>query len=302
MTIVSLAVKLEALNDEVADLSIDLFADKEEFTKKKEKLKKVQNELLFYSEYAQLYTKSEDLELNTSLLYPFEYVIDPQGKRIFERKSIEEYKKDVKSYLKEVETAYKNGKIDRKTFLAMQNDTIELATKQVERIQEEEKAQEEQVDIYQEYNMILDQIETTKKSFIVNQIGEESYGALSYKYKNMQEVERKELLYKTHVGLCNEMGIAFKMDFTKYDIKDEDSVTNEGYCIKTKDINNIPFPLDTILLEQTYKLYIGQILVNKNYTQNQKDDLAKLLYKSLAAQKNLILDKIKKRELTPYGC
>ena len=53
----------------------------------------------------------------------------------------------------------------------------------------------------------------------------------------MQEVDRKKLLYKTHEGLCNELGIAFNLDFTKYDIDDSKTVNDEGYCIKSKDIN-----------------------------------------------------------------
>ena len=98
------------------------------------------------------------------------------------------------------------------------------------------------------------------------------------------------------------MGITFDMDFTKYDIADDKTVDNEGYCIKSKDINGIPYPLDTIILEQTYKLYIGQVLKNDKYTPKQKSDLAKMLHESLSKQKGLVLDKIKKRELTPYGC
>ena len=58
-------------------------------------------------------------------------------------------------------------------------------------MEEEEKQQEENVDLDAEYNKILENIEDTKHAFIVNQIGEESYRTLGYKYKNMQEVERK---------------------------------------------------------------------------------------------------------------
>lgn len=302
MDIVRLASMLDDLDKELDDLSIDLFADEEEKKYKEEQKRKIQNELLFYNEFEQLYENSKEYELDTTLLYPFKHIINEQGEKVFQRKSKEEYKDDVKSYLRELQEAYEDGKIDRKTFVTMRKDAVNLGEKQIERIQEEEKEQEDEVDLEQDYRTIVEQIESTKRSFILNQIGEESYGALSYKYKNMQEVERKELLYKTHTGLCNEMGISFDMEFTKYDIKDEESVTRDGYCIKTKDINNVPFPLDTIILEQTYKLYIGQVLKNIQYTDKQKEDLTKMLYQSLSQHKNLILDKIKKRELTPYGC
>lgn len=302
MDIAQLATLLDNLDKEIDELSIDLFADKDELKRKEQQKRRVQNELLFYNEFESLYKNSEEYELDATLLYPFKQVIDEQGNKVFKRKNKDEYKEDVSTYLEELKQAYEDGKIDRKTFLTMREDAISLGEKQMDRIEEEEKEQEETIDLQQDYRNILEQIETTKRSFIINQIGEESYGGLSYRYKNMQEIERKELLHKTHVGLCKEMGISFDFSFTKYDIKDEDSVNQQGYCIKTKDINNIPFPLDTILLEQTYKLYIGQVLKNNDYTDKQKEDLSKMLYESLSQHKNLILDKIKKRELTPYGC
>ena len=98
------------------------------------------------------------------------------------------------------------------------------------------------------------------------------------------------------------MGITCNLDSTKYDIDDDRTVNGKGYAIKTKDINSVPYPLDTIILEQTFKLHIKEILKSKDYTVKQKEDLTKLLYDDLSQQKQLILDRIKKRELTPYGC
>ena len=301
MNIASMASLLNELEVEIEELSIDMFADKNELIQKEHQKRKILNELLFYDEFEQLYENNKKYDLDSTLLYPYK-VLNENNEKIFKRKNSEEYKEDVAKYLEDLKELYENGELDRKTYLSMREEAIELAEKQMERIEDEEKEQEEEIDLDQDYHKILEEIENTKKAFIIHQVGEESYGALCYKYKGMQEIERKELLYKTHTGLCKEMGIKFDMSFTKYDIKDEDTVNNEGYCIKLKDISNIPFPLDTILLEQTYKLYIGQVLQNTEYTPYQKTILSKMLHNSLAQNKNLILDKIKKRELTPYGC
>lgn len=302
MNIADLATSLSELESELEYMEMDLLVDEEELKKKEQERKKLLNELLFYDEYEDLYENNNKYELDSKLLYPFKEAYDEQGNLIFLRKSSEEYKEDVQAYLDELTVAFNEGRIDEATFNEMKEEAIELATKQLDRIEKEEKEQENDVDLTSEYNQILDGIETTKEQFINNQIGEDSYKTLSYNYKNMQEIDRKELLYKTHTGLCNELGISFDFDFTKYDIKDDKTVDNEGYCIKTKDVNGIPYPLDTIILEQTYKLYIGQVLQNEKYTPKQRNDLAKMLHESLSKQKGLVLDKIKKRELTPYGC
>ena len=302
MNIVMLATSLDDISKEIDELTIDLFADKDELKEKENTKKQLLNQLLFYDEFQYLYENSQNLKLNSKLLYPFKEVYNEKGDRVFKRKTAKEYKDDVSDYLEELEEAYKANKIDRKNFLRMRKDAIELGEKQMDRIEKEEKEQEDEVDLKQDYENILRNVEDTKRAFIVNEIGEDSYQSLSYRYKNMQEIERKGLLYKTHVGLCKEMGISFDIDFTKYDIKDDKTVSRDGYCIKTKDINSIPYPLDTIILEQTYKLYIGQVIRSHDYTLKQKEELTSLLYKSLAQQKQLVLDKIKKRELSPYGC
>lgn len=302
MKIVTMATSLNQLKDEIDYLKMDLFSDEKEIEKKEEEKKVLLNKLLFYNEFEFLYKCNQKYELDSRLLYPFKEIINDLGEKEFVRKNNQEYKEDVDIYLEKLANAFKEGKIDKNSYNKMKEEAIELANKQIDRIDEEEKKQEEAVDLNQDYNKILNDIEDTKHAFIVNEIGEDSYSSLCYKYKNMQEIERKELLYKTHTGLCKNMGISFNIDFTKYDIKDNKTVNGEGYYIKAKDINSIPYPLDTIILEQTYKLHIGQVLKNNNYTLKQKEDLTKLLYNSLSMQKELIQDKIKKRELTPYGC
>lgn len=301
MNIEQLAISLDKIDDEIGELEIDLLSDKKELEDKKAEKNKLMEALLFYSEFETLYKNNEEFDFDSKLLYPFKETFNKNGDKIFVRKDSKEYKEDVSKYLEILDEAFKMGKIDKETFKEMKEEAIELANKQMDRIEEEEKEKEEEVDLNEDYNKILDDIESTKNAFIINQIGEESYGLLSNNYKNMQEVERKELLYKTHTGLCKEMGISFNMDFTKYDLDTDKTVSNEGYCIKTKDLNSMPYPLDTILLEQTFKLHIGQILNNKNYTPRQKEVLTKMLYDSLDRQKQLVFEKAKKKELKYYG-
>lgn len=300
MNIVDMATSLNEIETELDYLKMDLLSDEKEIIQKEKAKRKLMNELLFYDEFAQLYENNKKYELDSTLLYPFKTVIDEKGNQVFERKTSDEYKDDVNKYLEDLTEAFNQGMIDQKTFKEMKEKAIELANKQLDRIEKEEK--DNKIDISSEYEEIVRDIENTKEAFVMRQIGEDSYQSLSYKYKNMQEVDRKELLHRTHNGLCNEMGIAFEMDFTKYDIDDDKTVTNDGYCIKSKDINGIPYPLDLIISEQTYKLYIGQVLKNNKYSPEEKSKLTSLLYNSLSKQKEVVLEKIKKRELTPYGC
>ena len=302
MDIASLATRLNQIDLDLEEFDLDMFASKEDKKKKEQEKREVLNALLFYNEFEELYENNEKFELDNKLLYPFKEIIDENGKKSFIRKDSEEYKEDVNAYIEELTNALNEGKIDKKTFDEMKEEAIELANKQMDKIEEEEKQQEEEIDLTMEHQKILDSIVETKQAFIIHEIGENSYSSLAYKYKNMQEIERKELLHKAHVGLCKEMGIKCDLDFTKYDIDEDRTVDRDGYCIKTKDINNIPFPFDTILLEQSFKLYIHNIINSKEYTPRQKEELIELLYKDLSLQKDLILDLIKKRELTPYGC
>jgi len=302
MDIEALATRLNDLNNEIDYLKMDLLADQNELKRKESEKRNVLNELLFYNEFKELYENSEKYQLDSKLLYPFKESMDAFGKKVFLRKDSEEYKDDVNEYLKRLEESFKNGNLDKETYVKMSKSARTIANRQLDRIEEEEKKQENKMDLDEEHTQILREISSTKKSFIVNQIGEETYSALGYKYKNMQEVERKELLHKTNQGLCKEMGESCDIHFSKYDLKETDTVSKDGYCIKTKDINTIPYPLDTILLEQTYKLYIHKILNDKKYSERQKEALTKALCKSLSKEKDLIQEKIKKRELTPYGC
>ena len=302
MNIVSLATSLDEVNSELEELEIDMFASKQEIKEKEEKRREIINALLFYDEFEDLYKTNEALDIDNTLLYPFKEIVNSNGEKEFVRKSQQEYKEDAYKYLDAITNAFNNGEIDRIKFEELKQKSLELVDKQMDRVEEEEKKQEEEIDISYEHEAILKKVEDTKKEFIMTYIGEESYNALSYKYKNMQEVERKALLYKAHTGLCSVMGVTSNIDFTKYDFNEDQTVGREGYCIKTKDINSVPYPLDTILLEQTFKLYISQVMKTKEYTPKQKEDLTKLLYDDLTKQKQLILDKIKKRELTPYGC
>ena len=302
MSIVSLATSLYEVGLELDALEFDIFSNEEDKKQKEIQRRDILNALLFYDEFEELYTNNEKLELDNKLLYPFKEIIDENGNKVFVRKDSEEYKEDVSKYIEELTDYYNDGKIDKETFEKMKEEAEELANKQMDKIEEEEKEQEEEIDIELEHERLLDSIEETKQSFIIHQVGEESYSSLCHKYKNMQEVERRELLHKTHVGLCNELGIACDLDFTKYDYDDDKTVSRDGYSIKKQDINGVPFPLDTILLEQTFKLYISNIIRSEEYTPKQKEELTKLLYKDLSNKKDLILTKIKKRELKPYGC
>lgn len=302
MDIASLASRLNEIELELMDLELDMIVDEEEKNNKENIRRELLNSLLFFDEHEELYTNNEKFEIDSKLLYPFKEIIDENGNKTFIRKDSEEYREDVYKYIEDLTTAYNDGRIDEATFNKMKEEAEELANKQMEKIEEEEKEQEEEMDIGLEHEKLLNDIEETKESFILHEIGEESYSSLCYKYKNMQEIERKELLYRTHTGLCNELGITCNIDFTKYDFDDDKTVNKDSYYIKNQDINGVPFPLDTILLEQTFKLYISNINRSNEYTPRQKEELTKLLYKDLSVKKDLILDRIKKRELKPYGC
>ena len=186
MEIAMLATSLHEIDAQLEYMDMDLLVDEEELKKKEEERKKLLNELLFYDEYKMLYENNEKYELDSKLLYPFKEAYDEQGNLVFLRKSSEEYKEDVQTYLDELTLAFNEGRIDQKTFKQMREDAIELATKQLDRIEKEEKEQENNIDLSIEYNQILDNIETTKESFINTEIGEDSYKTLSYNYKNMQ--------------------------------------------------------------------------------------------------------------------
>lgn len=302
MKINELATLLHDLDEEIQDLEIDMFSSEEELKNKEEERRKILNELILFEQFEELYKNNEEYEIDSTLLYPFKSINDEFGNEIFVTKNKEEYKEDVNKYLEELTVLYEEGKIDKKTFNEMKEEAIDLAKIQIKKIkvEEEEKDKEEEeikeIDIEEEYHKTIESIENTKQAFIVKQIGEESYNSVCIKYKNMQEVERKEMLIKTHRGLCKEMGIKCDFDYTKYDLKSEDTVTKDGYCIKEKDLNEVPYPLDTILLEQTFKLHIKQLLNNKSIVPYQIEELTKLLYRDLEKQKELIFANAKKEK------
>ena len=119
MDIASLATSLNEVEEELDYLKMDLLADKEEVKKKEEKRKKLLNELLFYDEFEELYENNKKYELDSTLLYPFKVTFDENGDKVFLRKDSEEYKEDVRAYLEELENAFKEGKIDKKTYEEM---------------------------------------------------------------------------------------------------------------------------------------------------------------------------------------
>ena len=304
MKISELATLLHEIEDDIQELEMDMFSSAKELKDKENEKKKVLNELILFDKFEDLYKNNEKYELDSSLLYPFKSIIDEKGNEVFVCKDKEEYKEDVNKYLEDLNTAYEEGKIDKKTYNEMKEDAMSLAKTQLKKIKEEEKEQEEEkeedIDLEEEYHKTLESIESTKKAFIVNQIGEESYNGVCIKYKNMQEIERKQLLRKTHLGLCKEMGITCDLSYTKYELKTDQTVSRDGYCIQEKDLNEVPYPLDTILLEQTFKLHIKQILNNKSIPLHQVDQLTKLLFKDLEKQKELVFQNAKKREISPY--
>ncbi len=301
MKISELATLLHTLEDEIQELEMDMFSSEKELKDKQSKREKVLNELTLYNKYKELYKNNAKYELDSKSLYAFKSLTNEKGEEVYVCKEKDEYKDDVNKYLEELTNAYNEGKIDKVTFEKMKLEAISLANDQLKRIKEDKKEEnDKEIDIEEEYHKTLESIESTKEAYIGNQIGEDSYNGVCIKYKNMQEIEKKQLLRKTHEGLCSEMGIECDLDYTKYDLKTNQTVSRDGYFIKDKDLNGMPYPLDVVLLEQTYKLHIKEILNNKNIPSHQKEKLTEMLCDNLEKQKSLVFENAKKREISPY--
>ena len=210
------------------------------------------------------------------------------------------YKEDVKLYLQILEDMLRNNEIDRKEYEELKEEALEVADKQMDKIEEEEKEQENEFDLDAEYENIMDSIKETRDSVVYNQIGENSYGILQNQYKNMTEVERKEVLLGTHTKICVDMDVKCDIDFTKYEIKTPNTVNKDGYCMMTTDVKGNQYPMEVMLFEQISKIYIKEIYNKEGYTPLQKERLALRVAENIDRQKQMILNNYKKRELDIY--
>ena len=300
MKIGELASKYFSLKEDLEMLEMDMFASEEEKKEKEELFKRIRNELFVYDEHEKFYEKNDKLGINVSLLYPFKEIQDEQGNITYIRKDSEEYKEDVKVYLQILVDMLANNEIDRKEYEELKEEALEVADKQMDKIEEEEKEQENEFDLDAEYENIMDSIKETRDSVVYNQIGENSYGILQNQYKNMTEVERKEVLFGTHTKICVEMDVTCDMDFTKYEIKTPNTVNKDGYCMMTTDVKGNQYPMEVMLFEQISKIYIKEIYNKEGYTPLQKERLALRVAENIDKQKQMILNNYKKRELDIY--
>ena len=300
MKIEEMATTYFALIEDLEALEIDMFANEEEKKEKREKLKRVRNELFFYDDHKEFYDLNDKYNLEVELLYPFKIVENENNEISYIRKDSEEYKEDVQKYFDILEELYQQNEIDKDEYDKLKEEAEEIANKQMDRIEEEEKEQEAEIDLQEDLNNILDSIKETRDSVVYNQIGENSYGVLQNQYKGMTEVERKEVLLGTHTKICVEMDTTCNIDFTKYELKTPDTVNREGYCLMTKDVKGNEYPMEVMLFEQISKVYIKEIYNKPGYTPLQKERLALLVANNIDRQKQMILNNYKKRELDIY--
>ncbi|MBR3890792.1 MAG: hypothetical protein IKJ30_01810 [Bacilli bacterium] len=300
MKINELATKYFSLREDLEMLEMDMFASEEEKKEKEEEFDEVRDELLMYNKYKKFYEKNEKLGINVTLLYPFKEVQDEKGNLKYVTKDSEEYKMDVGMYLQILEDMLHNNEINNDEYEELKEEALEVADKQMDKIEEEEKEKEEEIDLEAEYENIMDAIKETRDSVVYNQIGENSYGILQNQYKSMTEVERKEVLLGTHTKICVEMDITCNMDFTKYELKTPECVNREGYCLMTKDVKGNEYPMEVMLFEQISKIYMKEIYNKEGYTPLQKERLALMVANNIDRQKQMILNNYKKRELDIY--
>lgn len=300
MKINELATKYFSLKEDIDMLEMDMFSSDEEKEEKEKEYNRVRNELLMYDDHEEFYKKNDELGIEVSLLYPFKEAQDEQGNVIYVRKDSDEYKKDVGMYLSILEDMLNNNDIDIVEYEELKEEALEVADKQMDRIEEEEQEKEEEIDLDAEYENIMDAIKETRDNVVYNQIGENSYGILQNQYKSMTEVERKEVLLGTHTKICVHMDITCNIDFTKYDLKTPECVNREGYCLTTKDVKGNEYPMEVMLFEQISKIYMKEIYNKKEYTPLQKERLALRVANNIDKQKQMILSNYKKRELDIY--
>ena len=235
------------------------------------------------------------------MLYPYKAIKDENDNIIYISKNSEEYKDDIKKYLEDLEQLFLDNKIPEEEYLKLKEDAMDLADKQMDKIVEEEKEKEESIDLDEEYENIMDNIKETRDTVVYNHIGENSYGILENKYKNMTEVERKEVLYHTNTEICVSMDITSNITFTKYDVDTKDCVNREGYCVMTKDVKGNQYPLEVMLFEQISKVYMKEIYKNPEYTPLQKERLALRVANNIDRQKQMIIENYKKKQLDIYN-
>jgi len=202
--------------------------------------------------------KENKLRLN-HLILPYKVYIDGNDKKVFEIKTIDEFKEDYKIALEVLEEYYKSKTIDKETYIFLKSNFKEMKRSFAKEFC---KTKLDRLNIKNRVNYELCLLNVNKKYHdYLDRIGTEAFMNICADYKKAKISDKKVYLLKQNDSLMEmfnlkDVDVLFLNDGMKEDIN------SNYYYMDNQEIDYCSF--DVLTLEQMYKLKCVEFIRKNN--------------------------------------